>query len=97
MLAGRIVQLGTEQSPWVHAPLNLGPVNAVVCHCVGQKQCPRHRAALGLWEAGENRPGVSAQWEGRSASQISVPLAINSWWFLLLKAEGGVSWGILHA
>lgn len=42
-------------------------------------------------------PGVGAGWEGRSASQISVPLAINSWWFLLLRSEGGVFWGILRA
>lgn len=60
MPAGRIVQTGTEQSLWVHTAQSLGqrvhPVNAVVCHCMEQRNCSRHHTALGLWEVGKPPP-----------------------------------------
>lgn len=49
-----------------------------------------------LWEGGSS-PSPRAQWKGRAASWIWVPLATNSWWLLSLRSEGGVSGGILHA
>lgn len=100
MPTGRIVQIGAEQSLCVCTPLNLG-----------QKVLLLTLWSVTAWDRGTvpgillhlvcgrlaNPPGVSVWWEGRSASQISGRLEINSWWFLLLRPEGGVSWGIWHA
>lgn len=49
-----------------------------------------------LWEDGPG-PRPWAQREGSAPSWTSVSLATNSWWFLFLRSEGGVSGGILHA
>lgn len=92
------VQTGTEQSLRICIPLNLG--HRVVLTLWAVTAWDKGTVPSIVLEAGESSPPlprVGARWEGRSASQSSVPLAINSWWFLLLRSEGDVSWGILHA
>lgn len=49
-----------------------------------------------LWEDGPGPP-PRTQRDGSAPSSTSIPLATNSWWFLFLRSEGGVSGGILHA
>lgn len=95
--AGGIVQTGAEQSLWVRPLLNLGQRVPLTLWsvCVGQRNCPWHLAALGLWVTGESPPGLCSV--GREVCLLDFSSSSNQFLAVSLLRAEGVSWVILHA
>lgn len=83
--AGRIVQTGAEQSLWVHILLNSGQRVPLTLWsvCVGQRNCPWHLAALGLWVTGKSPPGLCSM--GREVCLLDFSSSSNH--FLVVSAS----------